>query len=1193
MKGDFSNWDNSELQKNYHGSLQQQGKVFIDEDFNSQTRIFHERDRITALDSFGKDIVAVPSIKPESFLVKSAAIIEKNVLLSVVPGRVWVNGNLVYLNRDHTYDQVGGTIERRVTLNKWSDSFDGSVQPGKKYAVVLSLWHETLSAFQEDSLMEPALGGIDTTERLIINTAFCLLPLEDNENCPDMAEKFSDELSGKGTLTVEFPQEGDSDPLCPMQFTEGYSGFEHYHYRIEIARTDNFQRKPYFKWSRYNGGLVGNGNIENKTIEISGNLQAIESVASINDGAFYLEIVEYDSLLGHYRVTMGAQCTYDSAQQSLTWTEPMYTDPVAVLYDESGNVVRGKVFFRLWDGVEQINDYTSPEGKILTNSGLVVKLENPVDDNYSPGDYWNFKVYADEMSGHSNFPNRRKPEGIHYHRAPLAILQWPESQSTIEFISKAKWPILDCREIFRPLTDLKLRGCCSFRVGDGIQSQGDVNSIEDALDLLPDTGGEICLLPGTHRTGAKIQNCQNIVIKGCGKETMVVPKENDTEQTESIFTIIDSENITLENMNLVCIDEPPIMLVDTSQANPESETEQAAALREIKILNNRIMACQSAIKVIGGSDIYIVSNQIRMLDREDGKIAIYVKTENCRIEKNEIRVIPAQAAPPEESNIPNEQSNPANICANPFEFYRSRYLQLSFHWFFLFKPDFSFLFEIINEEKWKAPGGIQVGGASNTIKISDNVIEGGSGNGITLGDGSLLSNTTFDEGTIIQEEPSAENLIALATDSNTDIKVICNDSSGKGVANVIMKLYEISGDNFKFIKTVTTDVNGVYTYTNEAQTKKIYGVQLVDSRYSVLKTDYPLRHVVTHVPSNPDAEVVITLALAIQDIETENTYLYDIVVEENLIKAMSLNGIGGSLSADLAKMSKEEFAEFEKVTINNPVNILMKQVIDKVIIRENHILNCATHDFRNDSIYSSGYFNLGGIALSYCKSVVIHDNTIEENGLSHKLPLCGIFVTGNGIEISRNQILNNGPFDKRIVAVTGGLRGGIVVQNLVRSNSRTTMKNALISMENRLKINHNGKVKVANNYVLQPYGMALFINASAVDISVENNSFHSNLNVNQSFGTVQIQQTPGFLPSPRGYILHFINNQTRLELSTNCTTSQNLQSCGDIGFFNNQSIIEKYDDKLETNTVLNAETIRASGNRLLELRKTVPATILI
>ena len=63
---------------------------------------------------------------------------------------------------------------------------------------------------------------------------------------------------------------------CPVVEGGGYTGFEHQLYRIEIAALN--AGGPKFKWSQFNGGLVGRGRFvagAPPKVEISANLSAI------------------------------------------------------------------------------------------------------------------------------------------------------------------------------------------------------------------------------------------------------------------------------------------------------------------------------------------------------------------------------------------------------------------------------------------------------------------------------------------------------------------------------------------------------------------------------------------------------------------------------------------------------------------------------------------------------------------------------------------------------------------------------------------------------------------------------------------------------------------------------------------------------------------------------------------------------
>ncbi|MCP5050634.1 MAG: hypothetical protein GY940_25955, partial [bacterium] len=178
---------------------------------------------------------------------------------------------------------------------------------------------------------------------------------------------------------------------CPVEDTGGYTGFEHHLYRVEIAQTK--KTEPMFKWSRFNGGLVGRGefDIPGKKVGITANFQAITTSGLTS---FYLETVQYDEDLGHWRVTYGINVTLNADNElDLTGT-PFYGDGTLLKPGEP-------VFFRLWDGIKATAKFppsdptANPpvEPKELID-GIQLEFDNAAGKHYRPGDYWTFKVRA-------------------------------------------------------------------------------------------------------------------------------------------------------------------------------------------------------------------------------------------------------------------------------------------------------------------------------------------------------------------------------------------------------------------------------------------------------------------------------------------------------------------------------------------------------------------------------------------------------------------------------------------------------------------------------------------------------------------------------------------------------------------------------------------------------------------------------
>lgn len=705
MKGDFSKWY-FDPTDNFNGILEQQGRVGLDADGIAQTRIMNHWQDTAAQDVIGPRVAAVPVGEVNSFKVIKAEVVAGQVHLTLLPGRIWADGLLAYLNSPTEIQRIATYLQPPIQTPPADPT---SIAAGIRDAVILEVWRDSVNGFQlPETLIEPALGGPDTSERVHTAMALRLYRLAADQTCDTISDQLQDKFASKGKLTVSLQPTTVIPGDCPVVEGGGYTGFEHNLYRIEIAQVDS--GGPMFKWSQFNGGLVGRGLFDAVTLKviITANLQAI---ATSNLSNFYLEALAYNTDLGYWRVTYGATVTLNSdGELELPATPTFGTIPAA----------GSSVFFRLWNGIAAITQFPLGTSTPLQD-GIRLEFEAPTASNYIPGDYWTFPVRAGEIANPDILINAKPPEGIRYHRVPLAELHWGDANQPITFDNQQ---IEDCRHPFRPLTNQKV--CCTFLVGDGIQSQGDFNSIEEALGHLPPQGGKICLLPGQHRTNTTIKDRQNIVITGCGSRSIVTPRPE--KATEPIFLIDASRNIQLDQMTLMANTGTAIRVIDSANANQGS--------REISILSNQIVASVHAIEIrvkeaAEDNRIRIIDNQIALLDKFEAKAAIFSIADDVLIERNQIVVFPA---PPENPRIPREPDDPGvsvfDPCAEKHFFYTTRFSAYRF-----LQTTFFYVANLAAVAKiaYSAQGGIQIGGGSERIKIINNEVVGGRGNGITLG----------------------------------------------------------------------------------------------------------------------------------------------------------------------------------------------------------------------------------------------------------------------------------------------------------------------------------------------------------------------------------------------------------------------------------------------------------------------------
>ncbi len=651
MKGDFSKWGLKPTD-NFSGVLHQQGRVLLDHDWNASTQIQAHWREITGRDVIGSGLVAVPVAAPDGLKILSAtADAATGVDVVLQPGRAWVDGIHLY-------------YESELPLQALHTEYltpppTPVITAGDRDAVILEVWDEAFSAYQNPlELLEPALGGPDTTERVKTSMAVKLLRLTADQGCGDLP--IDDDFASKGKLTVTPAPTTVITGSCPVPDSGGYTGFEHYLYRIEIT-SPNAANEARFKWSSFNGGLVGRGEFTADPTDSSAGTVAIRAnnqmINQCGLDSFYLEALAFDATFGHWRIVCTANATLVAADKlSLTGISGAWPA-----------LAGATSFFRLWNGIELVSDH--PTGLATPNpfnDGIQLELAPPLPNNanYKPGDYWTFPVRAASVVfDPSVWPTESPPQGVHYYRAALGILEWTGPAP----VALTPDNIYDCRQPFLPLA--KVKSCCTFTVGDNKHSFGQFTSIQAAVNALPAQGGTVCILAGTYNEGIVIRESVGILIHGCGSRTRIQATDDEGIPLPA-FLIQDSDEIVLEDMAL--------------EAGP-----------------------RSAVQIDNARHITVRRCLVQMRDLPTIWQAIYSRGDDILIEENIIEVLPREGGPRQPTIPPVSGSANAPSSVNT-------------------PPD------AVNVG-FATRGGIQLAGGSDRVRILDNVIHGGTWNGITLG----------------------------------------------------------------------------------------------------------------------------------------------------------------------------------------------------------------------------------------------------------------------------------------------------------------------------------------------------------------------------------------------------------------------------------------------------------------------------
>lgn len=1215
MKGDFSRW-RRQVDPNVDGVLQQQGRPLLDVDWNDQTRIVTDWQDRAARQIIGAGVAAVPAGTPDALKVVGARVVGGaggRVELDVSPGQGWADGIAVRLG------EGDGAVEQRDARYLGPPIQDpagevSEIADGVRDAVVLEVWREALNGFQTPAeLLDPALGGVDTTERVRTAMRFRLYRLAEGETCRDIRDDLVDDPAALGRLRATLKPSEVLAGDCPVEEGGGYLGFEHFLYRIEIARID--AGDVMFKWSRFNGGLVGRGECDltngpDDRITIKANDQAIE-LAGRND--FYLEVVEFDAAAGHWRVTYGADATLNGDDLEI----------VTVRYQEA-TLPSGRVFFRLWDGIEPITDFgkvADPADAEELRDGIRLEFDADTGANYRPGDYWTFPVRAGGVENADPLIDDEPPEGIRYHRVPLAILEWNAARD----IAFDDDEIRDCRDVFRPLTDRE--GCCSFTVGDGETSFGDFNSIEEALEHLPASGGQLCLLPGTHRGGVLIEERTEVTIKGCDRRTRVLPAEDD--DTAPIFHVRDSAHVVLEHMDLVTVSGSAVV----------AESSQPGATHHLVIRHNRVLAYDDAIVVVDAVDVEVERNIIRVLDKEGAGVGIAVLAEDARIERNDIGVVPAEEEPPEPDDGTPDDIDPEDPCAKPGTFYAQ---PATVAWYGEYV--WTYMVAVPPENPYEALGGIRIDSGSDGVRVRDNRVHGGAGNGITLGSPLDLEKWFGQPG----DGGQTDTLRAGGF-----IQGIVQDTETNEAVDGATVHFRRASDGS--VSTTVTDGGGAFTMSLPSQSED-YEVSVAEhdvlevERFAVVGRGTIVIVHVTPVEEQPDAELPAA-------------FVYDVDIEENAIRQMGLSGIGAPTlhgidvgSIAVRGFEKGGFAALGMLRAVNQTRLavsaqktplvllaLLGPIVIGLRIFRNHIHECVQAPFDDELRLQTRLRGLGGISLGVCEDLIIEENRIEANGTSHIDPVCGVFVFfGEQIEISHNRIDENGPIVvEHGLELEEGMRGGVVVPLAAAFGLRDLEAGGRTSLPKG-----NAAIRMIGNHVDQPAGQALLLGAfgpaavtdnyfnseltgpepmhlMAGTVLIVNHGVGQSLSLNPWFGQAAgdgmmvvdgseeaaaemarspqnmektYYQTAGFTLFRIGGNTLFDDNQTRRGPANRSRFCQMIVSNDDVGFADNQAddlsaevvpegIAIKGVGTRSGNTYVQGATVRATGSRFEETRQ--------
>jgi len=1108
--------------KHYTSVRMQQGRVIVDDDWNDNERIRREEDRRA-----GSEIVGAWGTQSSGFKVGQPRLTGGQVDFDIAAGTLYLGG--LHLSVDEPVPGGGGETYQVQPDLPVPPTVDAPTD-GRMDLVYVEAWEQPVSATEDSELLEPALGGPDTSTR--VRTMRRVFVKTDVENdCRSAMQKLADEWTARQAGAYNFntceclvdarlratfdPGQAGSDP-CKPAVTGGYLGAENQAIRVQITDNSHFtwgfdNAYPLYRVRRVDG-------IQKKTgEEESPNLALVTLETLPKDGAHHIRAGQVVEFLGQAATLANGEPVAEltgvllKAAGNLTPGADQFSVHLDALLPEA---IQGARFIRVWD--RGLDDELSPEvefvpgaEKPLGHTGLRVTLDGT---HFIPGDYWVIAVRPAAASQVYPWLRTAKPEeerwlpphGVRRFYAPLAILKWAVNGQSVS--GKV---VRDCRKRFRPLTEQMV--CCTFTVGDGVRSHGDFDTLDEALANLPPEGGVIGMMPGRHTASVTIAGRHNVTIRGCERQTQVVPASG------YVLRVEDSSGVVIEELDMLA-PAGTAVTVGVSTARPT----------DITIRRNRILAGECAIRVDGADRVTVCDNNIRMLDGQSTKdVAVYLDADDCEFARNEVTVT-------RDDNEPFLDMN------------------------------------LVPAGSARALGGIQIAAGSDRVRVIDNVIKGGAGNGIALG--SHIGERELK--ILTYEDPDLKKTRVAPT--NQTVTGVIKLANGRAVAKQVVRLEHIVTG--QLLKT-ETDQQGSFSF-----------MKVPDGEYRIL----PPPHIQV-AKLKKDAGVFTATAHELTPAKPL-AFVRDVVVRDNRISNMGLCGISNMRYA-AKKQGLVKAVTAARLKLDEREYVQLGSPCADLTISGNVIVGCLANDFEHMSEQARARV-LGGITLTLCGDLDISDNRIEENGQKYTSPICGIFIAyGERVTIDHNYVCNNGRLAENEEELVPGIRGGIVV---------TAVSLPVLSVASRGRLPAVSKhlpTCVHGNVVEQPAGRALEVWAMG-PLAVIGNQLSTAVDPDGRYGAVMIvnagrnaraegnagdgeggdPQSLAYNPVelPAGSVL-FSDNQV-LAGGPRFTSpgAIHITSLHDIGFCNNVSDYESK-VKLGQNTYLQAaETIRALGNRFRE-----------
>ncbi len=508
----------------------QQGRLWLDADFNEQVAITDRRLRAQTVDLSPSPTV-VSRRTPDAFLIGLSG-----GKLAIGPGRMYVDGLLAEnhgtaMGFDPVLAELNGTGPVEYAKQPYWPS-PAPLPEGGRHLVYLDVWERELTHLNTPDLVDSAIG-VDTTTRTQTVWQVRLLPVAGDVACGSSLKAWDDLVApsaarlSTGTIAVD-----PVDDPCEIPPGTGYRGPENQLYRVELHSPTQF------KWSRDNASV---GSVVVEVVSATSlRLQSLgrDEVLCVKDGD-WVEITDDARELAQESGEM-RQVTVDVATSTITFSPALPVELTSTTHH---------LRVRKWDS-----------GLIpVPGAGAPVSLEHGITVSFGSGkgragDHWMFAARATAATPEESLEKlvSAPPRGTHHHYARLALITLSadggeslagSAARAVRRDSPLSASVTDCR----PDWPVAEGGGCGCEICVTPEQHNDGTfTIQDAIERASKlSGGTITLCPGTYELDRPLElaRVRSIRIRGCGQASRLVGKQ-------AAIKVTLSQDIVLEDFSV-------------------------------------------------------------------------------------------------------------------------------------------------------------------------------------------------------------------------------------------------------------------------------------------------------------------------------------------------------------------------------------------------------------------------------------------------------------------------------------------------------------------------------------------------------------------------------------------------------------------------------------------------------------------